>query len=219
MLTDRQEKFCKLIALYGFSPADAAKEAGYQGNGKTAYCNIGRRLIDNPHISSKIAELRESYFDIDAVRRSIILRHMQTLNFKVTDYVHHLQDVNDNGNTFYRLIVKPYDEWDEVGKRMCIGFDKNNIPIFRSCQDATKELCKIFGVYKDNIVVKEEDTSSVLSSAGLTPSFQEAMNTFVEPVAEFDGSDFDKELGVADEEDTPDEDEDDDDDFYDFYDD
>ncbi len=198
MLTDRQEKFCQLIALYGFTPSDAAKEAGYVGNGKSAYCSIGKRLIDNIHISSRIAEIRESCFDVDLVRKSIILGHMQSRSFKITDYVHHELTLNDNGNPFYRLVVKPYDEWDEIAKRMCVGFDKNNIPIFKSSQDATKELCKIFGIYKENSIAKEEDTSSVLAGAGLAPSYVEpgSQNNDYEE-EEFDGNSLDKELGVS----------------------
>lgn len=190
-LSERQEKFCKMVALYGLSLADAAKQAGYVGTCVSVYGSIGRRLCDNIHIASRIAELREEYFDVDLVRRSVVLRHMQAMDFKVTDIVHHKLEKSPTGRYFYRLIVKPYEDWDEVAKRMCIGFDKNNIPIFRNGCDAAKELARIFGLYKDNMIVHEQDTSGVLEGAGLTPSYTPVGKPKGYQDADFDGDAFD----------------------------
>lgn len=184
MLTELQEKFCQLVALYGYNMAEAAKKAGYRAPNSSSYYSVGKRLIDKKQISDRIAEIRSQLFDTDAVRRSIILDHMQTRYFKVTDYIHHERYVTDTGEVRYRVIVKPYDEWDETAKRMCLGFDKNGIPIFRNLCDADKELCRIFGLYKENQVREEEDTSSVLASAGLTPSLPATSSPFYNPIDE-----------------------------------
>lgn len=214
MLSEKQEKFCLCVALYGMPMAMAAREAGYKVRTTKEYTTVGKRLIDNRWIASRISELRESFVDVDAVRRSVILEHMQSRMFRVTDYVYSVADVTDNGVPYNRLVVKPYEEWDYIGKMMCIGFDRNGIPIFRSHENATKELCRIFGFYKDNGVSTVEDTAGVLANAGLVPSGVEANCCC--SVADcddelFDGSGFDRSLGVCDEFQT---DECVDDDFY-----
>lgn len=199
MITEMQEKFCQYVGLYGFSPADAAKEAGYAGVDRTAFANIGRRLISNIHLSTRIAEIRENSFDVDKVRKSIILEHQATRFFRITDVMYPVTEKDDNGNEFTRIKVKPIEEWTEIARRMCVGFDKYNRPIFKSEEDAVKELTRIFGLYKDNQIKVEEDTSSVLSSAGLTPSFVEDNGISRSVSDDFDGAELDKEIGVAEE--------------------
>lgn len=176
-LTDRQEKFAENIALYGMSLAEAAANAGYYNSGagttKANLTFIGKTLIDNDLVSARIAEIRESMYDIDQVKRTVLSLHWRTVNFRPSDYVHEVEDINAKGQRYHRLIVKPYEEWDEFAKQMCIGFDQRGVPIFKDPEQALKEISRVFGLYKDNAMTKEEDTDMVLRTAGLIPQFQE----------------------------------------------
>ena len=62
-LSETQEEFCKLIAIYGVEPWQAAKEAGYTGHCRAKYSQIANRLIKDIHISDIINEMRDEFFD------------------------------------------------------------------------------------------------------------------------------------------------------------
>ena len=195
MLTDLQSKFCLMVALYGLDLADAAREAGYVGKSRAEFYAIGKRLADKLPIAQRIIELKETCFNPEDVRRSIILELMQTRQFCVTDILQPYSTVDENGNPFIYVKMKPFEQWSLAAKKMCIGFDKKtNLPLFRNGADATKELCRIFGFYKDNMETREEDTASVLAAAGLVPSYQEPQTQQMGIQDDFDGSKFDMEV-------------------------
>lgn len=200
MLTKKQERFCELVALYGLNPAQAAKAAGYACINGSGYGTIGRRLVDSIQISSRIAEIRDSLLNPESVRQQLILGHHQTRRFKVSDYVHSVQDVNANGVVFNRIVVKPYEEWDEFAKSLCVGFDRYGIPIFKNKEKADNELARLLGLYKDVTPYQEEDTSAVLAGAGLFPSGIDIEDDADEelPEGDWDGVSFDKELDGQD---------------------
>ena len=190
-LTDQQQEFCRLVAIYGVAPWQAAKEAGYQGKGREVFYRIGNRLMNNVHISARIAEIRDEYFDVEKVRRSIILEHQLTRMYDPTRVVHPVTEYNDLGVPFERIKVKDFSEWTAEDRMMCVGFDKMNRPIFKSKENATKELSRIFGLYKDNAVRDEEDTAGALAGAGLTPSFGVGSQA-PDDEDDFDGAAFDE---------------------------
>lgn len=197
--TDKQEKFCELVAMYGFRPSDAVVEAGYSCYNNAKKHDIAYRLMNDVHISSHIAEIREKVFDPDAIRRSVILEHLLTRSFDLSRVIENRTEVNDAGIEFTRVIVKPTSEWPWEARQLFTGhYDKFNRPIFKGKTEATKELSRIFGLYKDNVMREEEDTAGVLSSAGLTPSVGIEYAVDKEPDDGFDGSALDAEfLGVV----------------------
>lgn len=198
-LSERQEEFCRLIAIYGVEPWQAAKECGYAGHCRAAYMKIANRLLLDLHISNRIDEIRDEFFDLEKVRRSIILEHQLTRMFDITKVMYPTVAYDENGDEYTRVVVRPMEDWPRDARRLCVGFDKFNRPIFKSKENATKELTRIFGLYKDNAVKDEEDTDSVLSSSGLVPSGTPAcvgVDTSEPEEEEFDPEAFDSELGV-----------------------
>lgn len=198
-LSERQEEFCKLVAIYGVEPWQAAKEVGYKGHCRAVYMNVANRLLKDVHISNRIDELRDELFDLERVRRSIILEHQLTRMFNITEVMYPVVSYDESGEEYTRIVVRPMEDWPRDARRLCVGFDKFNRPIFKSKENATKELTRIFGLYKDNAVKDEEDTDNVLASSGLTPSGEPAgagVDTTGSDEDEFDPDAFDNELGV-----------------------
>lgn len=192
-LTEMQEKFCENVAKYGYYPVDAARKAGYSGSCRAIYHNIANRLLSNVHIRTRIAEIRDEYFDIEKVRASIIREHQLTRVFDRTLVEDIVEEFDDYGRSFTRIKVKPLEEWPQFARTLLIGWDRYNRPIFKNPENATKELTRIFGLYKDNAVREEEDTSSVLESAGL-PADSGVDDAIDEAFEEFDAEELDREL-------------------------
>lgn len=164
MLTPQQQTFCKNIALYEMTPYEAFKNAGYAGEPSKVKGKI-RMLMCNPIISGEIDRLRKKYLDIDEVRRDIILEHNKTRELDITSVCYPVQYYDDFGNIQTRLEVKPIADWSPELRRACTGFDKNGVPQFRSKDGATKELSRIFGLYKDNQIIVTQDLDGIYADA------------------------------------------------------
>lgn len=165
MLTEQQLKFCKYISLYEYTPQQAFFAAGYTVDKKRYLTDRIVTLLQNPQISAKIDELRSKYLDVDKVRTDIILEHQKTRDFDLSEIIQPVGYLDGEGVQRYRLEVKPIADWSPIARQNLIGFDKNNIPIFRNKEAATKELSRIFGLYKDNMVTDVQDLSSIYNDA------------------------------------------------------
>lgn len=192
MLTEKQEQFCEYIALYGFRPNEAAQMAGYGCKYRSGFYNVASRLLNCDEVNERIDELQHEYFDVDAVRTSIIRYHQQALVFQPSEIVHAEEYTKVNGEPGIRIRVKPYSCWSEIAKRMFDHFDSRGIPVFRDKNDSVKELSRIFGLYRDNAVSQTEDTLSVLAGAGLLPTQRMIRETCAQGKADFDGAALDE---------------------------
>lgn len=197
MLTERQELFAKYIAIYNYSVIDATREAGYANKGNAYLSTTGMRLLRTDEVSARIDELREGCFDPETVRKAMILELWKAMDNDITDVVFPVEYIDDLGVVKTRLKVRPISEWSRLARSLCTGYDRNGIPTFLNKLDAMKETCRIFGLYKDNQVKVEQDTSGILESAGLTPTYKESSKTSsLSETSEdlFNGYDLDKLL-------------------------
>lgn len=165
-ITKMQEDFCKYLAVYDMKPAEAYYAAGYPHVNTNAelFSNI-HRLLSNKSINDEVERLREKCFDIDKVRRDLILEHEQTRDMDLTSVMEPVEYVDDNGNYQTRLAVKPISEWSPALRKACIGFDRYGVPKFRDKGDAAKELSRLYGLYKDNTVVVQQDLEGIINDA------------------------------------------------------
>lgn len=188
MLTEQQKRFCKRIALYEDTPIEAFKNAGYEVKQQRYIKDRVLTLLGNKNISDEIDRLRKKYTSIEDVRKDIILEHQQTRDIDITEILSPVPYTDQNGIKQYRVEIKPVSEWSYELRKACTGFDKNGVPVFRNKEAATKELSRIFGLYKDNTVVVEQDLDSI---------FKDAMG---EPTEEITSDDIDIEGLLNDEE-------------------
>lgn len=67
MLTDQQERFCKIFVEYNCERgkrADAYLEAGFKQQTRTAASNSAGRLLENEGIKERIKQLQEEKFEL-----------------------------------------------------------------------------------------------------------------------------------------------------------
>lgn len=165
MLTEQQLKFCKNIALYEMSPIEAFINAGYESKTNSRIPKRVQILLSNKAISDEIDRLRCKYLDLDEVRKDIILEHHKTRDLDIASIVYPVPYVDKDGVKRFRLEIKPVAEWTLEQRRALVGYDKNGIPQFRNKEQASKELARLFGLYKDNTVVVEQDLDSIYADA------------------------------------------------------
>lgn len=195
MLTEKQERFARYVAVYGYSITDAAKAAGYSAAGKNSYSHIAYRLANDDVIATRIGQLRDELFDRDSIFKDVVRTDRIALSFNVTDYIEVVEDFKETGEPFLRRrLKKKMSEWDSFALSNVVGYDKFGFPIFRSKEDASKELKRVFGFYKDNTEVVEQDTVGVLESAGLSPSTKPVVKVDDFFNDSFDGDKFDDRL-------------------------
>ena len=164
ILTDKQEKFCKGIVLFQMHPYEALKYAGYDYNSNSRGAKV-TALLGNKAISDRIDELNKRYTDLDSVRKDIILEHQRTREFDILDVCYPVPYTDKDGIRKFRIEVKPVDQWSREARLNCTGFDRNGIPTFRDREVSTRELSRLFGLYKDNTVVVEQDLEAVYRDA------------------------------------------------------
>lgn len=165
MLTEQQQKFCKRIALYEDTPIQAFINAGYEVKQYRYIKDRVMTLLGNKAISDEIDRLRNKYLGLEEVRKDIILEHQQTRDLDITEILSPVPYTDADGIKRYRVEIKPIAEWSYDLRKACTGFDKNGVPIFRNKEAATKELSRLFGLYKDNTVVVEQDLDGILKDA------------------------------------------------------
>lgn len=165
MLTEQQQKFCKRIALYEDTPIQAFINAGYEVKQYRYIKDRVLTLLGNKNISDEIDRLRKKYLSLEDVRKDIILEHQQTRDLDITEILSPVPYTDQDGIKRYRVEIKPIAEWSYELRKACTGFDKNGVPIFRNKETATKELSRLFGLYKDNTVVVEQDLDGILKDA------------------------------------------------------
>ena len=111
---------------------------------------------------------------------------------------------DENGIRRFRVEVKPVSEWTAEQRKAVVGFDKNGLPIFKNKEKATQELSRLFGLYKDNTVVIEQDLDSIYDDALGIENDDVVVNT--DPMQDLKVemmNDLDKELmGIEDDETT-----------------
>ena len=165
-LTDKQKKFVKAIAMFEMEPVEAYVFAGYSApTDKTQLWSNISLLLSNKTINDAIDRLRKKFFDMDEVRRDIILEHNITRDLDITTIMQPVSYMDDNGYMQTRLDIKPVSEWSPELRRACVGFDRYGIPKFRDKDSATKELSRMFGLYKDNQIVVQQDTDGIIADA------------------------------------------------------
>lgn len=191
-----QERFCRYVAQNGYSIVEAVKAAGYAPAGNGSYSHVASRLANNNAIASRIQQLREELYDPEVIKRELIRTDLLAHNFNITDYVEVVEDIREDGTPYMRKrLVKPIREWDAFALSNVCGYDKTGIPVFRDKVDASKELKRVHGFYKDNIVTLQQDTFNVLAGAGLTPSVgDDSMSDVNNDYDDFDGDAFDNAL-------------------------
>lgn len=206
MLTEQQEQFCKNIALFEMQPYEAYLSAGYP---KAKDINHHKydgvtRLLNNKAICDEIDRLRNKYLDIESLKRDIILEHQKTRDLDITSVMHSVAYTDENGIRRFRVEVKPVSEWTVEQRKAVVGFDKNGLPIFKNKEKATQELSRLFGLYKDNTVVVEQDLDSIYDDALGIENNDVVVNT--DPMQDLKVemmNDLDKELmGIEDDETT-----------------
>lgn len=166
MLTQQQIKFCKYIALYEMQPYDAFVNAGYEVKQKRYIHERVVTLLNNKQISDYIDMLRRKYLDLEYVRKDIILNHQKAIDFDLTTVFSVVPYNDENGVKRFRLDVKPVAEWSLEARQNLVGFDnKTGMPIFKDKEAAAKEISRIFGLYKDNTVVVEENFDDLYADA------------------------------------------------------
>lgn len=165
-LNDRQKHFCKCIALYEMTPFEAYIAAGYTvSKRKIDTQSHVFQLLSSKIISDEIDRLRNHYLDLDSVRRDIILEHQRTREMDICDVCKPVSYIDDFGNTQTRLEVLPVSEWSPELRKACTGFDKYGVPQFKQKESATKELSRMFGLYKDNAVVVQQPLDEIYNDA------------------------------------------------------
>ena len=165
-ITEKQKKFVKAIALYDMQPAEAYTYAGYvMPKDRLALWKNISELLGNKQINDAIDKLRRECFDVEEVRKKIILEHNTTRDLDITSIMEPCEYYDDQGNLQTRLSIKPIREWSPELRKACTGFDRFGIPKFRDKDSATKELSRIFGLYKDNQIIVQQDTDSVINDA------------------------------------------------------
>lgn len=200
-LSERQEKFCQYYVLDGLSATESAKKSGYKCRSMQGYANQGYKLLDNTLVNERILELRNKQLDSDVVQSSIIKKYNTIKNFDYTQYSYPEEHTTDTGKKYTVLKIKPVSEWDDVAKELFLRWGRDNQPIFMDKENALKELCRIYGFYKDTTTNSIQDSDSVMRSAGLTPTSSKV------GIKEDIELEFDDEDIVEDDEDSIEEDE------------
>ena len=177
-----------------------ANAAGYSAAGNNSYSHIAYRLANDDAIATRIGQLRDELFDKEAIFKDVVRTDRIALSFNVADYIEVVEDFKETGEPFLRRrLKKPMSQWDSFALSNVVGFDKFGLPMFRSKEDASKELKRVFGFYKDNAEVVEQDTVGVLESAGLSPSTKPVDKGEVLFNDSFDGDKFDARLELENE--------------------
>lgn len=195
MLSYKQERFARYVAVYGYSITEAAKAAGYSSAGNNSYSHIACRLANDNAVATRIGQLRDELFDPEAIFKDVVRTDRIALSFNVADYIEVIEDVKETGEPFLRRrLKKPMSQWDSFALSNVIGYDRAGLPIFRDKEDASKELKRVFGFYKDNTAVVEQDTVGILEGAGLSASVKPIVNDEKVTSDSFDGERFDAML-------------------------
>lgn len=156
----------------GYTKANAAKYAGYSGANSSIFSAIAKRLLSCETIRERIMEIQTTMYDVDTVRKDIIGWYRSYDLFEFGSVVTPNPIIDTNGNPKVNYIVKKYENWTPLEKAMFKGVGKSGLPEFYDKVDGKKELCKIFGLYKENAISEEEDIDSVFAGAGVSPSIK-----------------------------------------------
>lgn len=169
MLSREQELFCRYISM-GYSKSNSAKYAGYSGGNTSIFSSIAIRLLESKQIQERIMEIQTTMYDVDTTRRDIVGWYKAYDLFEFGSVVRPVPLSDADGNPIVKYQVKNYDMWSPLERALFKGIGKNGLPEFYDKVDAKKELCRIFGLYKENTLSVEEDIDSMFEGAGLNPS-------------------------------------------------
>lgn len=171
MLSREQELFCRYISM-GYSKSNSAKYAGYSGGNTSIFSSIAIRLLESKQIQERIMEIQTTMYDVDTTRRDIVGWYKAYDLFEFGSVVRPVPLLDADGNPIVKYQVKSYDMWSPLERALFKGIGKNGLPEFYDKVDAKKELCRIFGLYKENTLSVEEDIDSMFEGAGLNPSIK-----------------------------------------------
>ena len=86
LTNQRHELFCQHLVAGKLTQADAYREAGFKGSGRSMRANAGRLIADDS-VSARVAALRAALFDNYAVTNDRILGEMALSAFaRMKDY-------------------------------------------------------------------------------------------------------------------------------------
>ena len=197
-LTERQEKFCQILAREALDPAEACCRAGFVGGygvkdktKRNAYHSLmANRLLKKEAVMLRINEIKEEILAEDkGYQANMIQRLKRMISFNPLKYYESTNILDDKtGYTKTNIYLKTQvQDWDAEDGAMVAGFDKNGMPRFIDKQWAFEKLLKIYSL-DGSRQVDVEDLMALFLGAGL-PVNDPQMNAFSMATAELDDDD------------------------------